>query len=310
VNRLPSGHAPATQAVPRRRGLRLGAWLALAVLILVWLWRTVAPEPVVADRRPVAEQAWGGGGNPFGQSAGEAAATQPKPESRATTPTPDLLSLQSSSLSGTQADGDWSVDAQGRLVPHHSLRRRFDYYLTLIGERDLAGISAHVQQEARAQLSPEAATAVMNLWARYVGLQQHTWKTRVDPLEPATWPQALQERRTVRRERLGAAWAEAFYGQEERTLEQTLASINSGQPLPAEPSIQAPPHPEAPQRLAQQEADWARWERRLASAREQIATLQSAPHLSPLQRQQAIEQLLNEQFEAGERARVRALLKL
>lgn len=314
-------HAPKTKAAtagstPRSAPRKRRLWLAagLAVLSLgAWLAWNAQTEPVIAQASPAAKPGWGAGGNPFEKGSASEQTPLLLPQATPLASSAEALGIDSSSLTGTQADGDWSVDAQGRLVPHRSLRRRFDYYLSLIGERDLAAISVHVQAQTRAQLGAPASAAVMDIWSRYTALQQHAWKTRVDPQQPASWAQALQERRWVRRERLGPAWAQAFYGEEERALEQTIAQVNSGLPAAAQESAlnTAPtPLPDAPQRLSQADAEWAGWERRLSSAREQISALQSAPQLSPLQREQAVDRLLNEQFDERERMRVRALLQL
>ena len=60
---------------------------------------------------------------------------------------------------------------------------------------------------------------------------------------------------------------------------------------------------------AEDEAE-ARWQARLAQAREQVRALQQAPHLSEPQRQEAVEGWITSHFDAREQLRVRALLGL
>jgi lipase chaperone LimK len=63
-------------------------------------------------------------------------------------------------------------------------------------------------------------------------------------------------------------------------------------------------------RVQQADAAWADWQRRLADAKQRIAALQAAPELSALQRSEAIERLIAQQFDASEAVRARALLHL
>ena len=70
-------------------------------------------------------------------TAGNAAAVPP---AGVAAPTAAGFAMDSSSLRGTEADGGVSLDASGNVVLDLRLRRLFDYYLSLIGERDRAQI--------------------------------------------------------------------------------------------------------------------------------------------------------------------------
>lgn len=213
---------------------------------------------------------------------------------------------------GTQPDGGWRADAQGHLVVERAVRRRFDYWLTGLGEWDVTALSQGLLAQARRELPPGAATEVAALWQRYLALQQHPWQQRLHPGEPVSWRVALEERQSVRRQQLGRAWAEAFYGDEERSLWARLLALEAGQPLPAEAGEtgEAPRLPDAAQREAAVQAQWADWERRLAQARAEWARLGASAELSSPQREAAMAAWLGRQFNASELVRVHALLGL
>ena len=88
--------------------------------------------------------------NPFGSAAAEASASSPA--SLLATSLPP--SLSNTSLAGTQPDGDWGLDARGQLRASRGIRQRFDYYLSLIGEKSLSEIEALLLHDAHTGLPP------------------------------------------------------------------------------------------------------------------------------------------------------------
>jgi lipase chaperone LimK len=222
------------------------------------------------------------------------------------------LSLQTSSLADTEADGSWSIGANGQAQPNIALRRRFDYFLLLQGERSAAALTAEIQRQVLAAHGALAAQQVVALWHSYLQLQQKQWKTQVDMLRPNTWASALAERSQVRRELLGIAWADAFYREEEDALRQQIAKSN-GQTVASAP-LQEPNQltvlPDATLRQAEVDAEWQQWQRRLEAARSQVTQLQQAPELSASQRTEAVATYINSQFSGTELLRAKALLKL
>ena len=213
---------------------------------------------------------------------------------------------QDSPLRGSSMDGSWSVNAQGQLVPDIALRRRFDYFLQLLGQQPIERISALVQTQAEQALSPAAAREVMQLWQRYLELQQVKFSTQVNPQDPQSISAALAERQIARRSALGRAWADAFYAQEEaQILQMTQASGPRSDTLIDRSTLD----PAALARLAQEEAEQARWQARLSDARAELQRINSAPELSDVQRQLALQALL-QGFNAQERVRAAALLGL
>ena len=226
------------------------------------------------------------------------------------------LNLQESSLADTQADGTWSIGPDGQAQPSLALRRRFDYFLLLQGERDIAALTADIQRQVSAAHGQIAAQQVMALWRSYLQLQQHPWTTQVDMQRPSTWSSALTERSMKRRELLGIAWAEAFYRDEEADLRQLIAKSNgqaNGQDLTTASAAERnlpTALPDAPQRQAEVDAEWQQWSKRLEAARSHIAKLQQAPELSEPQRADAVAAYVTSQFSGSELLRVKALLKL
>jgi lipase chaperone LimK len=218
--------------------------------------------------------------------------------------------LQALSLSGTEADGDWAVDANGELQPSINLRRRFDYYLTLQGETPLEQVATHLRTQVQAAHGAKAAQQVMDLWARYLRLQQHAWAMQVDLQRPDTWAAALAERSAVRRQLLGLAWAEAFYRAEEDELRALITQTQDGQTAGNSAAPGAVPVPDAAQREAQVEAQWQQWSQRIDAARSQVQQLRQAPELSEMQRNAAIDAYLGQQFSGSELVRARALLQI
>jgi lipase chaperone LimK len=218
------------------------------------------------------------------------------------------------SLANTQLDGDWGIGPNGQPQPSLALRRRFDYFLLLQGEQDLGAVAAHIRQQVQAAHGAAAAQQIMAVWDSYLRLQQHRWATQVDMQRRETWGPALAERSLVRRQLLGAAWAQAFYGDEEDALGQMMAQANSGLPVTATTSATQPTDPialpDAAQRMAAHQAQWQQWEQRVDAARSRIVQLRAAPELSDPQRSDAIALYVNQQFNGNELLRAKALLGL
>lgn len=308
-----------------RRAAAGGAFAAAAVVAaLVW-WP--APE---AESRPGAGAAplpaaprWSllsaGDGTPVAQPQASVAAAV------------ERRLYGAGSLRGTEPDGDWSVDAHGRLEPSISLRRRFDHYLAALGEASVAELTALMQAHAERDVGAAAAQEIRTLWDRYLAVHQHRYRTQVRLDDPQGWEAALAERQAVRRAHLGRVWADAFYSQEEQALQAHIEAARQqgvGERAGAagsEHALLGPPAPgadptalheqrvrqfgaEAAERLRQEDIAWADWQRRLEHARGRIAALRRAPELSEVQREAAVAQVIDETFGADERLRARSLL--
>ncbi len=277
-----------------------------AVLLLIFGGPGVEPpQPTLSP----AAQGWqqAGAANPFANGAAVAEQLVPiTPPASAVLP-----DLASSSLSGTQPDGDWGVNSQGQLTASRALRQRFDYYLSLAGEMPLASIEATFLNAAKKELSEPALGQVFALWKRYVQLQQHDWKHAVNLQQPQSWSVALGERQITRRQLLGMDVASAFYADDEAQLRLVQSQVEAGgseQGSQTNAISSAALHPLATAREAEVQAQWQQWDQRLEAARTQAKAFAQAPELSPLQRQQAIERYLLNQFQGTELIRARSLL--
>jgi lipase chaperone LimK len=284
---------------------RVAAAATLAALVAVAIMAFNTPEPP-ADTKRIENS----GGSKFLMADSDG--TEPMKQNVAAVKEAVGLNLQESSLADTEADGTWSVGANGQAQPSMALRRRFDYFLLLQGERTIDSVTADIHRQVLAAHGQVAAQQIMALWGSYLKLQQHSWTTQVDMQRPATWSSALTERSMKRRELLGIAWADAFYSEEEGDLRQLIAKSNNQDVASAQTPERNQPVtlPDAAQRQAAVDAEWQQWSQRLEAARHQIAKLQQAPELSVPQRLEAVAAYVTSQFSGSELIRAKALLKL
>jgi lipase chaperone LimK len=130
------------------------------------------------------------------------------------------FALERSSLRGTEVDGGVSLDANGEVVPDLRLRRLFDYYLSLIGERDLPQIRQLLGTHLRGRYGLRQTQAVLAYFDRYAGYLQRLAH------DGTGWSKDPQERlakvAALRRETLGEAMATAFFAEEESLAALTL----------------------------------------------------------------------------------------
>jgi len=284
-----------------------GGLLALAcVLALAAGWRFGAPPAAVlsdAARAPARLHA----------EPQRPAVLHPVPDAAVTPRDPARFARwlnEQSSLRGTDLDGSWGVDGQGRFQPTLALRRRFDQLLTLAGETPVEQITAFVEHDVRELAGGYAAGAVLDAWQRYLELQRHAWRSTAQPGDRASMAAALAERQQVRRRILGPELAQAFFADDEAQLQ---ALIQGTAPPPEAQTTRIERTqlgPEALARLQAEEAAWADWQRRFDAARSEIQALQAAPQFSAPQRAQAIERVIAQRFDVREAVRVRALLHL
>jgi lipase chaperone LimK len=95
-------------------------------------------------------------------------------------PASDATPIAVSSLAGTTPDGAATTSAGNALVLDPALIRRFDYYLTTVGERPVDAIRAQVEQDLDSRLAPTAARQAKDLFARYL-----QFKTALKAQRPA-----------------------------------------------------------------------------------------------------------------------------
>lgn len=231
------------------------------------------------------------------------------------------------SFAGTEPTGDWCV-AQNRLTACSALRARFEYYLLGLGEVTVADLRTLVFDEATRAHGEPLARQIMAVWDKYWQLRSHAWRHRHDQADRSTWMPVFEEQRLVRRQILGADWAQAFYADEEARFQAHYAQLESGLPPPPDPGEPVPQmapgkdpaavHAErvarygeaAATRLARADDEWADWQRRLGAARQEWQRLQASPQLSDTQRRQEMSAYVGAHFKPDEHLRVQALLQL
>lgn len=234
--------------------------------------------------------------------------------------------LQRGSLRESELDGSWGDWANGVLQPSRSLRQRFDYLLTALGEAGPAELRHWIDDEVTTQMNAGAARQVLAVWDRYVTLQQQRFKNQPDVADPSTWAAALAERSLVRQQVLGRDWAQAFYGDEEAAFTQHIEQRTKPDARPeADPQallIRAPGAnadelhaqrvrqlgADAAERLRTEDAAWADWERRLDTARARLQAIAAAPELSAVQQREQQQAHLASSFSGNELVRARAVL--
>jgi lipase chaperone LimK len=231
------------------------------------------------------------------------------------------------SFAGTEPSGDWCVNA-GKLTACAGLRQRFEYYILGLGEVSIDDIRLLVADEATRANGKEMADQIMAIWAEYWQLRTHEWRNKFVQNDRSTWLAVFDEQRQVRRQILGADWAQAFYGDDEQHFKAYYAQLESGAPPPPDPGEPVPQMapgkdpaavhaervarygPAAADRLAKADEEWADWERRLAAARVEWARLKDADNLSEAQRKQEMAGYVQSHFKPDETLRVQALLSL
>lgn len=308
----------------------LVAGLCSVLVVATYVLRDRSPDPSPAPASATTAVANGWSLLRLGAEEEDAALPDPNDQRRLRAPADlwhDLFT--DGSLREASLDGDWGRWDGRELTPGLALRQRFDQLLTTIGEASPEELRSLVAWLAERDLGAAGAQAVLAVWDRYLTLQKHPFREGLDLSQPQRWSQVLQEHQRVRRDILGAAWADAFYREDEAALQQRFGQMHEGQtPMPEAPPSWIEPAPsgvtpeqwhsqradalgwEAAQRLREEELSQAEWESRLTQARAEIARLTQAPELSSTQRAQRIQRWVDEHFQRTERLRANALLGL
>lgn len=148
------------------------------------------------------------------------------PATPQTAPTLDRVAyahrvLAEGSLRDSTRDGRARVGADGQLVVDRDLRRMFDYYLTLAGELDAAGIRMLVAEDLAQQLPAALVNVALDQFDRYVD-----YLRRASQLpESGDLVTRLARLAELRRAVFGEAAAKAYFGEEEEYAERTVARL-------------------------------------------------------------------------------------
>ena len=191
----------------RTRAIGIGA-AVLCIAASALTWQATKRERQSVDAAGAQTEAGPAGNVPTASSAGVAV------------PAAAGFAMDSSSLRGTEADGGVSLDASGNVVLDLRLRRLFDYYLSLIGERDPAQIRQLLHAYLLDRYTPNHAATVLAYFDRYAGYLQRLADANLarsrDPQE------RLDRVSALRRQALGDAMAAAFFAEEEALAALTL----------------------------------------------------------------------------------------
>lgn len=126
--------------------------------------------------------------------------------------------LEGSSLRGATADGAITLDAHGGLVLDVGLVRRFDHYLSLIGEFTLDELRLLLQADLQRDHDARVAAAAIDAFDRYLGLRAELHAARLsDDLDTR-----FAQLQALRRKWFGTE-ADAMFGDEEAHTAYTLA---------------------------------------------------------------------------------------
>ena len=130
------------------------------------------------------------------------------------------FSLEQSSLRGTEVDGGVLLDANGQVVLDPGMRRLFDYYLSLIGERDLIQIRVLLKDHLLDKYSPTNTDIVLQYFDRYTDYLNALTNLKIgDIVKPED---RLQQVTALRKKILGEEMATAFFAEEEALAILTL----------------------------------------------------------------------------------------
>lgn len=135
-------------------------------------------------------------------------------------PTPGATDARKDSLRGTQADGALHLDERQQPIADRELRRLFDYFLSHLGERTPTQIRQTLSDYLRSRWPPSAVDQVMIWYDAYVVLEQSAASLAQTGGDPRA---AVARLRQLRQERMGPEIAEAWWGDEDRYLDYTLA---------------------------------------------------------------------------------------
>lgn len=244
--------------------------------------------------------------------------------------TPDQVRtrlFQEGSFQGTEPAGEWCVADGQTLKPCNGLRSRFEYFVLGLGEVSIAEIRGLIQDEARKAHGDKLAAQIVELFDKYWKIRTYDWTHHFVQTDRSTWMPVFEEQKSVRRQILGVAWAEAFFAEDEKHFLEYFAQLESGQPPPPDPGEPVPQMDpgkdpaavraervarygeEAADRLSKVDAEWADWDRRLSAARSEWERLQAAPNLSDAQKKDEMNRYVNENFQGKDVIRVKGLVR-
>lgn len=155
-----------------------------------------------------------------------------------------LSKLSETSLKGTDVDGLYPVDADGNLVLSNSIKHRFEYFLSTMGEFPLEEVLEMVREDISLNLSSPAKEQALALFDDYVAYKYALADLEASLQAPQDYEIQdiqrfrfqLDQLRAVRRDYLSSEAVDAFFGFDEIYDDFMLSrlEIQNNQQLSAE----------------------------------------------------------------------------
>lgn len=170
--RRPSGGARLRWLLPLFIGglMLIGALLLVWALVMRWMLPQLKAPGFGAEAAAPIEQAAAAG--PMRPAAATLAIEPAHAEPTSTQLQTLRARWQRSSLRGSSIDGEIAFDERGRLRMTPDLRRRFEYYLALLGEFSVGDLKLLLLEDVREAHGNAAMAAVQAAFERYLGLRQ------------------------------------------------------------------------------------------------------------------------------------------
>lgn len=188
--------------------LALAATMSLLVVTLALMamwWRETPPRPAQTPRdRPAAIVT-------DGESEFQKYAARGR-----------KLGDEPASWRGTVPDGALREDDNGNLIVSEQVRRRFDYFLSALGEEELNVLRGRVAAHLQAALSAKAARQAWALFEHYIGYRSALRDLGEHDGSVEGMRQSLEERRALRDQWFSAITREAFFGFRDRYADFAL----------------------------------------------------------------------------------------
>jgi len=131
--------------------------------------------------------------------------------------------LQNSSLKGTMIDGLYPVDENGNLVLDESIKNRFEYFLSTMGEFDLDDVKQMITDDIHLNLQDPARSQALKLFEDYIAYKFALAELENSLQSPNDYELAdiqymrlrIQQLRDKRREYFNQETVDAFFGFDE-----------------------------------------------------------------------------------------------
>ena len=204
----------------RKIAIGLTVFFVFITVLLLWLARDKGGDSSAA---PIKSAVTGG---PTQQDVA-AAIEKSKTETRFKTGREGIPK----SLSDTEVDGALEVDANGNLIVAQSVRQVFDYFLSAIGEEDLATLIGRIRAYIRYKLAdhPQAITQAEQILDSYLAYRDALGRMPQIQGDPAQNMSAIRNQKeqiaALRTQFMTRAVIDAFFGDEDAYDRYTMARI-------------------------------------------------------------------------------------